>query len=311
MNEILDVKNLSITFSQYINGFTKKDIETIHNLNLKIHEKEIVAVVGASGSGKSLLVHSILGILPYNATVKGEINFYKEPLDEKKQKKLRGKDIVFVPQSVSYLNPLIKINSQIRSGKFGSKAKEKVVNILNKYGLDKNVGSKYPFQLSGGMIRRILISTAVYNKPKLILADEPTPGLDLKTAKRVMKHFQELADEGVGVLLITHDLEIALEVADRIVVFYGGTTIEDIEVSHFNNIENLKHPYTKSLYKAMPQNGFHTLEIEHPDVNSLSKDGCIFKSYCSNRKNECSGDIPWQKTKSGYVRCILKDEVDI
>ncbi|MEG1513224.1 MAG: ATP-binding cassette domain-containing protein, partial [Raoultibacter sp.] len=204
--EILKVKDLSISFTQY-SGLKKEEIQTIHSLNLSVHEGEIVAVVGASGSGKSLLAHSILGILPYNANVNGEIYFYDELLTEEKKKSHRGKDIVLIPQSVSYLNPLIKIGSQIRKGENTKTAKNRCLDILKKYKLSERIVDLYPFQLSGGMTRRVLISTAVYSSPKLILADEPTPGLDQKTLNHIANHFQELAEEGMGILIITHDLD--------------------------------------------------------------------------------------------------------
>lgn len=101
-------------------------------------------------------------------------------------------------------------------------------------------------------------------EPKLVIADEPTPGLDLRVAKRAMGHFRELADMGAGVLVITHDLELALETADRIVVFYAGESIEEAGVSDFHHEETLRHPYTKALWRAMPRNGFYCIDGVQP-----------------------------------------------
>ncbi len=304
--EILKVKDLSISFTQY-NGLKKETLQTIHNLNVSVHEKEIVAIVGASGSGKSLLAHSILGILPYNAHINGEIYFCGELLTEEKKKMERGKNIALIPQSVSYLNPLMKIGPQIRKGDNSFKAKQKCSEILKKYRLDEKIANMYPFQLSGGMIRRVLISTAVYSSPKLILADEPTPGLDSKTLKHIAKHFQELANEGMGVLIITHDLDMALKIANRIVVFYDGITIEDISTDDFSSVNNLNHPYTKALFHAMPQNGFHSFSLEYP-LSTSDKKGCFFYNNCSHANCDCLVDIPWKKTNSGFVRCLLEKE---
>ena len=106
------------------------------------------------------------------------------------------------------------------------------------------------------MARRVLIASALMENPRLVIADEPTPGLELNTARRVMGHFREIAGEGAAVLFITHDLELALETADRIMVFYEGEIIEEVTPEDFNCPERLTHPYTKALYYAMPERGF-------------------------------------------------------
>lgn len=305
--KILRVENLSISFSQY-NGLKKEITEAIHDLNLTVHEGEIVAIVGASGSGKTLLVHSILGILPSNAITQGKIYFYDDLLTKENQKKYSGKDITLIPQSISYLNPLIKIGSQITRGDKSLPAKEKCLNILKKYGLNENIYNLYPFQLSGGMSRRVLISTAVYSSPKLILADEPTPGLDLKNLNHLAKHFQEMAQENIGILIITHDLNVALKIAHRIVVFNKGMTIEEISTKHFNSVENLNHPYTKALFYAMPEHGFHSLPLEQNTILTTNNKGCSFYKNCSQATSKCLQDIPWEKIETGFVRCIFHKE---
>ena len=148
----------------------------------------------------------------------------------------------------------MKIGDQIQNGKKDHSVKEKCLAVLKRYGLAPDIREKYPFQLSGGMTRRVLISTAVMETPKLVIADEPTPGLHMEAATRVMGHFREMADDGAGVLLITHDLELALLTADRVVVLYGGRVIEETDAAAFQNEENLKHPYTKALFRSMPKN---------------------------------------------------------
>ena len=140
-------------------------------------------------------------------------------LQKKRICALRGKEIVMVPQSTSYLDPLMKVGTQICKGKKDPERKKKLDGIFRRYGLAEEVQEQYPFELSGGMTRRVMISTAMIEEPKLVIADEPTPGLHLKAAKRAMEHFRELADMGAGVLIITHDLELALETADRVLVF--------------------------------------------------------------------------------------------
>ena len=153
------------------------------------------------------------------------------------------------------------------------------------------------------MTRRILLSTALMEKPKLIIADEPTPGMDLTLAKKSMEDFRKFADEGNGVLLITHDIELALEVADRIVVFYAGKTVEEAPVSDFRSEETLRHPYTKALWRALPQNGFTPLDGTQPYVKDMPQ-GCPFGPRCSWYREECKGEIPMVEAGCGSVRCI-------
>ena len=194
MNEkvsVLQVDNLSIAFSMYNRGLSKRDLEVIHELSIDVKKGEIVAVVGSSGSGKSLLAHAIMGILPENAKIKGSIKYYNDELNEKYLRKVRGKDIAFIPQSVDFLDPLMKVGKQV-VGINGNKEKQK--EVFKKYNLDDKVAEMYPFQLSGGMARRVLIATAVMNEAKLIIADEPTPGLNLELAMETLNNFREIAD---------------------------------------------------------------------------------------------------------------------
>ena len=220
---LLSVKNLTVSFSRYDHGFNKYDLEVIHSLDVEVYPGEVVAVVGARGSGISLLAHSVLGILPENATVTGEMAYMGQPLTCELQRKLRGRDMVLIPQSVEFLDPLMKVGRQVK-GVRGTM--EKVKSVFGRYGLPEETEKMYPFQLSGGMARSILVSNAVLSGARLIIADEPTPGLDVEMALEALQIFRELADEGKAVVLITHDIDLAFHIADRIAVFYAGTTVE-------------------------------------------------------------------------------------
>lgn len=259
-DKVLEINHMQISFQQYQKGVQQTDFSVIEDLSVTVHTGEMVAVVGASGSGKSLLAHGIMGILPYNATMKGDILYCGEALTERRIRKIRGKEIVLVPQSTSYLDPLMKVGPQICKGKNNKEKMLKLEQIFKQYSLGKEVQEQYPFELSGGMTRRIMISTALIETPKLVIADEPTPGLDLKLARRAMEHFRQLADMGAAVLVITHDLELATETADRIQVFYAGRTIEDTTAEAFEKEETLRHPYTKALWRAMPKHGFQYID---------------------------------------------------
>lgn len=301
---VLDIKGLQISFKQYDRGFKQRQLDVIKNLDVSVPAGKVVAVVGSSGSGKSLLAHAVMGILPYNASVSGDIQYCGEPLTKKKIEQLRGNEIVIVPQSTSYLDPLMKIGKQICKGKTDKETNSKLDRIFQEYELDLGVKELYPFELSGGMTRRVMISTALIENPKLVIADEPTPGLHISVAKRAMEHFRDIANKGAGVLVITHDLELAMSTADQITVFYAGSTIEEAPVENFQREELLNHPYTKALWRALPQNGFQFIGGTQPYVKDMPQ-GCPFGPRCERCTEECrKGIIPWQTVGNGRVRCL-------
>ena len=300
---VLKIEHMNITFTQYDRGMRQVELPVIRDLEVEVYAGEVVAVVGSSGSGKSLLAHGVMGVLPYNASMGGRIIYCGEELTPERMERLRGNEIVLVPQSLSYLNPLMKVGNQIRKGKKDQETRGKLKEIFRRYKLKEEVEELYPFELSGGMGRRILTSTAMIENPRLVIADEPTPGLDMEVAKRVMRHFRELADMGAGVLVITHDLELALETADRIAVFYAGTTVEEAKVSDFEREVNLRHPYTKALWRAMPEHGFQSIPGSQPYVKNLPE-GCPFFPRCPWRSDACRMTVPYREVRGGRVRCL-------
>lgn len=253
---ILEIRDLNLYFIQYERGLHRRQLHPVKDLSCRLEQGKLTAIVGGSGSGKSLLAHAILGILPYNCRLTGDIIYDGGLLTTQRLEQLRGNELALVPQGVSYLDPMMKVGDQIRKGKKDPASRERCLELLKRYGLDETTEQLYPFELSGGMARRVLIASALMEHPKLIIADEPTPGLELHTARRVLGHFREMAEEGAAVLLITHDLELALEAADRILVFYEGTIIEDITPEAFRAGRGLKEPYTQALYEALPGHGF-------------------------------------------------------
>lgn len=257
---ILEIKDLNLYFTQYDKGLRQKELHPVKGLSCHVNSGEMTAIVGASGSGKSLLAHAVLGILPYNCRMTGTMEYCNEPLTGRRLLALRGKEISLIPQGVSYLDPLMKVGEQIRKGRKDRESQEKCRRLMERYGLEPQTENLYPFELSGGMARRVLIAAALMDQPKLVIADEPTPGLELKTARRVAGHLKEMAEDGAAVLLITHDLELALETADRILVFYEGRILEEVEPQDFKEGKNLRTPYTQALYRAMPEHGFHVWE---------------------------------------------------
>ena len=263
MEPILQIEHLSITFTQYSRGARRRELPVIRDLSLSLSPGEVTAVVGASGSGKSLLAHAILGLLPYNSRREGSILYKGQELTPRRLEKLRGREISLVPQGVTYLDPLMKVGPQLTQGRRDIDTRRRAQKALSRYGLGPGTERLYPFQLSGGMARRVLMASAVMESPQLIIADEPTPGLDAQAAGRLLGHFRELAQEGAAVLFITHDLELALTVAHRVAVFYAGETIEEALASDFE-AGSLRHPFTKALWDALPQRGFRPIPGSQP-----------------------------------------------
>ncbi len=256
---VLEIKDLSISFTQYTRGLHQVTLQMIDNINLSIHKGEVLAVIGESGSGKSLIASAILGILPQNASVTGSVYCEGEGLSPKKTAQLRGREIALIPQSINSLDPLMKTWKQISTIDNKSRVKnmERVRRIFSQLRLPSETEMKYPFQLSGGMARRVLTATAIATKAQLIIADEPTPGLDDDSLKETLGHIRQFADSGRAVMLITHDIESALKTADRIAVLYNGKIVEIAQSKDFSGKGvHLKHWYTKALWNALPQNGF-------------------------------------------------------
>lgn len=258
MEPLLSVNDLSVSFSMYEKmGFKKHNMEVVHSVGLDINPGEIVAIIGSSGSGKSILAQAILGLLPGNAVVSGSISYDGKSYNGGLGKELLGRDVSYIPQGVDFLDPLMKAGKQVQ-GLYGSP--EKVDELFDKYQLARDAKDKYPFELSGGMARRIFIAGALINSPRLVIADEPTPGLDEKLAKETLEDLKAMAANGTAVLLITHDIDLGVAVADRVAVFYDGTIIE------LAAADELSHPYSRALVDALPQNNFFDSEMMPREV---------------------------------------------
>ena len=257
---ILEVKNLNIGFNMYDKLLNQKLHQMVFDLNVTIKKGEILAIAGSSGSGKSLMAHAILGILPKNTVVSAEIKFKNEIVDENRLSQLRGKEITFVPQSIAYLDPLMTIEDQLMRKDIN---KQDFFKVMDTLGFTKADLGKYPFQLSGGMARRVLIANTILSKADLIIADEPTPGLSLDLAIEVLNHFRNMANDGKGILLISHDIDLVCNIADRMSIFYGGHILETLNTKDFLKGEKyIRHPLTKAFWRALPQNDFEETDIE-------------------------------------------------
>ena len=263
-HHLLQVEDLSVSFRRYADedrplSAAQHEVRVLDHLNVAVHAGEVVAVVGASGAGKSLLADCVLGLFDPHATVCGRIWFDGEEQTAASLARLRGSRIALVPQSVEALDPLMKVGCQVRGAGARATRKERAERqrqLFERHGLGPEVEGLYPFQLSGGMARRVLLCCALMGSPQLIVADEPTVGLDLSRAVSALADLRSFADEGGGVMLITHDIELALRVADRVAVFRHGTVVEETAVASFASPDLLESPYSRALWHALPEHGF-------------------------------------------------------
>lgn len=302
---LLKVNHLSVGFQMYEAGLSQRALRPITDLDITVNGGEILAIVGSSGSGKSLLAHAVLGLLPPNAMQGGEMFYKGMPLNATRQKALRGSEIALIPQSVTYLDPLMQVANQARgAGKDPARAKRQKA-AFRRLELLPETEKLYPFQLSGGMARRILFSTAIITDASLIIADEPTPGMHIDQAVEALGILRELADAGKGVVLITHDIDLSLRFADRIAVLYAGTTVEEMSAADFiAGPEALRHPYGKALWHALPQNGFAPIGGSQPYAGALPS-GCLFAPRCPQKTAVCEQERPPMRSlRGGRVRCI-------
>lgn len=300
---LLELHDLSVSFRRYARGRGREKLQVISDLYLTVRPGEIVAVVGSSGAGKSVLASAILGILPENAVVRGHLHYKGGELTAARQRELRGREIALVPQSTTYLDPLMTAGAQA-DGHYRPRLTEKRREIFHRLGLSDRTERLYPFELSGGMARRVLVSTALLTDAELLIADEPTPGMSLAQATEALRMFRELADAGRAVVLITHDLDLAVEFADRVAVFYAGTTVETAPARDFRaGPDALRHPYSRALWRSLPQNGFEPIPGFQPCAGELPE-GCPFAPRCPHRTERCGQELPpVTELRGGEVRC--------
>ena len=272
---LLDVAHLEVSFDSYERGLRRRRVTPVRDMSLEVRAGELVALVGASGAGKSLLGHAVLAMLPPNAASTGTISWRGEPLDASARRALAGREVALLPQSLSHLDPTATVGSQVRraarlAGHSRRAARTVAREALTARGLAEDVASRYPHQLSGGMGRRVLAAAALIGEPSLVIADEPTPGLPAADVAATLGHLRDLATAGTGVLLITHEISGALTVADRVVVVEAGRTVESVGVEAFvGDGQRLHHPYTRDLWQALPANGFR-MPHDHTGVAALA-----------------------------------------
>jgi peptide/nickel transport system ATP-binding protein len=320
LNErLLEVKNLKTYFYA-----GKREIKAVDGIDMVVHKGETVAVVGESGSGKSVTSLSIMGLIPKppGKIVEGEIWFEGKNITDysnSEMNKLRGNKMAMIFQEpMTSLNPVFTVGYQIMEplvihNKLNNKnAIDRAVELLNMVGFarSKQIVNEYPHQLSGGMRQRAMIAMAMSNNPKLLIADEPTTALDVTIQAQILDLMREVKEKmGTSILLITHDLGVVAEMADRVLVMYGGQIVEEADVRTI--FKNPKHPYTVGLLNSIPKIDTENVRLESipgtvPPAHAFPK-GCRFAPRCKFVKKECLEDVPpLVEISPGHkARCIL------
>lgn len=321
MAHLLEVKGLTTTFT----GDYGKNISVDH-IDFHVDEGEVVCIVGESGCGKSVTSLSIMGLLRRGGKVtEGSVLFEGRDLltlSEKEMDKVRGDKMTMIFQDpLTSLNPVFTIGSQITESirthmNFSKQeAAKRAVELLRKVGMPdaEGVMKKYPHTLSGGMRQRVMIAMALSCDPKLLIADEPTTALDVTIQAQIMKLLRELQREtGMSMILITHDIGLVAQMADRVMVMYAGQLIEEAPVKEL--FQHPKHPYTRALLDTVPtiRDSAERQLVSIPGIVPENYDditGCRFADRCAYRREECSKRQESYEFGAGHTaRCIVMKE---
>ena len=306
-NELLGIENLSVSFH------TRRGVvRAVRNLNLNIREGETLALVGESGCGKSVTAHAITRLVPMPPGVieNGTIRFRGTnllTLPDKEMRAMRGSKISMIFQEpMTSLNPVFTVGSQIaevfitheRINKKEAFAKAVELLDLVKIPDPGKRALSYPHQLSGGMRQRVMIAMALASpEPGLMIADEPTTALDVTIQAQILQLLKELKERvGMALLLITHDMGVVAETADRVTVMYAGCKVEDAPVEEL--FADPRHPYTAGLLGCQPSapsnrgaRRLTSIDGSVPDLLTLGE-GCPFANRCENVRDECLNHLP-------------------
>ena len=320
---LLSVKNLSTEFP-----VKKGIVKAVEDVSFDVDAGEILAIVGESGSGKSVTSLSVMGLLAEPGHVAGGSMEFEgkdlATLSEKQYRELRGNDMAMIFQEpMTSLNPVYRVGNQIveaiRTHEKVSKAeaKARAVDLLRKVGIPSPEAriNDYPHQMSGGMRQRVMIAMALACNPKLLIADEPTTALDVTIQAQILDLLRRLRDDtGMAVLLITHDLGVVSETADRVVVMYCGQVVEEAEVRTL--FDHPMHPYTLGLLKSIPRleddDSKRLYMIKGMVPNPLEMPpGCHFSDRCDSCMDICRTKVPELVDVDGHkVRCFLYESAD-
>lgn len=321
---LLEIKNLSVEYYR-----RKKTIPAVRNVSLSIDAGETLGIVGESGCGKSTLALSILRLIaPSEGRIRqGEIFFDHINLagkSEKEMREIRGKEIGMIFQDpFSSLNPVIRIGEQIEEAiichqfvESNYALKEKAQSLLKQVRLPDpdRIYESYPHRISGGQRQRVMIAIAIANRPKLLIADEPTTALDVTVQKEILELMALLQKElEMAILLVTHHLGIISKYTEKLVVLYAGEVVEQGNTPEI--IRNPQHPYTQALLRSLPKrkqgsmrssskkNRLFMIQGHPPDLSQLPE-GCIFHTRCQHAVDDCKVKVPHLRSLEPMQRMV-------
>lgn len=302
-----------------VSYFTNRGaIQAVDNISFMVDENESLGIAGESASGKSTLGSSFLrAVQPPGEITDGEITIDGTEIvgmsNAEFNKKFRWKKIAMIFQgAMNALDPVYKVGDQMREILLQHQSKpirdDLITESLNQVGLENDVAKMYPHELSGGMKQRVIIAMALLLKPDIVIADEPTTALDVLVQAQIVNLLKRLKSElGMTIILITHDLGIISEIADKIAIMYAGQFVELGPSSEI--YENPKHPYTKALIAAIPRLSDNKKPIEfikgNPPDLSKTQVGCRYFGRCPQAMDICKTDPPEVTVGGGFTKCWL------
>ena len=261
MGMLLEIRNLTVSFDT-----SKGPFKAVDGIDLNVSDGKVLAIVGESGSGKSVAMLAVMGLLPPTATVTADAMLYDGrdllAMDAAEKRQVIGRDIAMIFQEpMASLNPCFTVGFQMAEvlrahlGMTRSEARTRSVELFTQVGIPDPAArlSAYPHQMSGGQCQRVMIAMAIACNPRLLIADEPTTALDVTIQKQILDLLVSLQQKyGMGLIMITHDMGVVAETADRVVVQYRGRKMEEADV--LSLFEAPQHPYTRALLSALPEN---------------------------------------------------------
>ena len=306
----ISVENLTTRYN-----VSKGLVYALEDVSFAIEKGESIGIAGESACGKSTLGLSIIRMISNGKIYTGKITFNGKSLLDMSNadfdKNIRWKEISMVFQgAMNSLDPVFSIQEQfeevLKQHNFKENIKQTIIKSLNSVNLDESILKKFPHELSGGMKQRVVIAMALILKPKFVIADEPTTALDVLIQAQIINLFKKLKKDGQSFMIISHDLAVLSEVAEKIGIMYGGRMVE------FGNSSEIflepKHPYTKGLLESIPVLSKESKSKFIPGTppNLVNpQEGCKFYDRCPEAMDKCRKDPPKIKTKSGYVLCWL------
>lgn len=293
---LLSVRDLSVRFR--MRGGRR--VAAVSDVSFTLAAGECLALIGESGCGKSVLASALLGLLPGNADTRGTAHLHPEGTELLSApeatlvRTVRGRRIGLIPQSpAAHLTPVRTVRSQLQeavrelTGRRGAAARAATQGAAARAAFPAGHLDRYPHQLSGGLAQRAATALTLVADAPLLLADEPTTGLDRPLVDRTADELRRQVDGGRGLLLITHDLRAAERIADRVAVMYAGRIVELAGAEEFFGLPGPRHPYAHALLRALPDRAFTPIPGHPPELDALPE-GCAFAARCPRRTDRCA-----------------------